>query len=675
MSETSRVRTRSSRLLVLVLTLLALSLRWWQLDKVPPGWRDDELINSLVISQKVLDGEWAVYYPDASGHEALYHILNAIMLDLFGPSVPGIRWLSVFLGTLAVPMTYVLGRRWFDSLTGLLAAAALALSFWSMMYSRIGLRHVLLPLLTLISFHFFWRGLMTPAGNHRPAAGFRHFVWAAFFAGLGFYTYFAARGIPLILLAFCGYLWLFRPSVVRSKWRGLVLMFGLMALFALPLLLVLGQQPESETRVAELAVPLIEARQGNFGPLWQHIRTTLNMFHQDGDDEWLYNIPHRPVFGPAAAAFFWAGVFVALVNALRPAWTWVVDRSRHRARPNAPGVSTMPLACTFLLLWWLAGISPGFISVPPASLGHTILAQPAVFILLALPLGQISRQLAPGDRSRPPVWLALVGLAVVATIAWRDLPAYFEEWPQRGMVRFLYRADINDVARYLEQRPDLVDFGITSLLAGPWDQLAFRINLTESRADAVRPRWYNPQRVALLQPSLSFTNSPDTPSPYASLYSPVSDVPGIGGYRLTRVKQLQIRGEPVCFQNGLCSLSANYDPQAQLLELVWLAQRSLDLPSTPLISNPPPPGIYAGPRLQVFGQLHDAAGIYLVGDDGLWIDPTTLQAGDLFLQQHHFSVSSENEPAAVVFGLYDPKSGDRILTEDGRDHLRFEIGE
>ena len=73
-----------------VITLVAFFLRVWRLNALPPGWRDDELINSLVISQKFLNGDWQVYYADASGHEALYHILNAGMLALFGPGAAGI---------------------------------------------------------------------------------------------------------------------------------------------------------------------------------------------------------------------------------------------------------------------------------------------------------------------------------------------------------------------------------------------------------------------------------------------------------------------------------------------------------------------------------------------------------------------------------------------------------
>ena len=73
---------KNGRWLIVGLTLLAFAVRIWQLEQTPPGWRDDELINSLVISQKVLDGEWAVYYADASGHEALYHVLKCFYVGV-----------------------------------------------------------------------------------------------------------------------------------------------------------------------------------------------------------------------------------------------------------------------------------------------------------------------------------------------------------------------------------------------------------------------------------------------------------------------------------------------------------------------------------------------------------------------------------------------------------------
>jgi 4-amino-4-deoxy-L-arabinose transferase-like glycosyltransferase len=105
-------------LILLTLTLLALGLRLWQLDSVPPGWRDDELIEAYVIAQNILDGDWRLYYPDASGHEGLFHFLKAGFLAAFGYSVSGIRGLSVLFGTLAVPLTYLVGKLMYNRWVG-----------------------------------------------------------------------------------------------------------------------------------------------------------------------------------------------------------------------------------------------------------------------------------------------------------------------------------------------------------------------------------------------------------------------------------------------------------------------------------------------------------------------------------------------------------------------------
>lgn len=679
--------------LIVAITLLAFWLRLWQLGHLPPGWRDDELINSLVISQKVLDGDLAFYYPDASGHEALYHALNAVMLGLFGANWVGIRLLSAFLGTLAVPLTYLVGRRLFGRWVGFTAAAGLALSFWGLMYARFGLRHVTMSVLVTAAFYFFWRGFGKGDGrveirNFRSSISsfqspMTDYLMAALFMGLGFYTYFAGRGVPLILLAFMGVVWLVKRPSFQQQWRGWLVMLVATALLAIPLILTLQTQPEAEGRVMELAVPLVAARQGDFEPLRDYVVITLSMFHATGDDEWLYNIPNRPLFGTVGAIFFWGGVLLALADGLR------LLAGRLRRLAIQPAVEQRGLAAIFLLLWWLAGIAPAFISVPPASLGHTILAQPATYILAALLVGRLeignwglnTKSLISNLQSPLAVLAALI---LIGSIAARDLPDYFQRWPERGMVRFLYRADIQDVADYVNKSPELTDFGVSGLLAGPWDRMALQINL--HNGDQVRPRWFNVERALLLSPPLSFVGFPDTAESYKPLVNPVVPQVTAGYYLLaqTEAQLLAERGdERICFANGLCWLTAVYDPTTNRLELGWQVAETLQLPPMPLISNPPPPGVYAGPRLHVFAQLLDGAGNFLVGDDGLWVDPVTLRPGDTFLQQHWFELtagSGAETPAlssaeVAVFGLYDPMTGERILTTDGRDHLSLEIGD
>jgi hypothetical protein len=239
------------------------------------------------------------------------------------------------------------------------------------------------------------------------------------------------------------------------------------------------------------------------------------------------------------------------------------------------------------------------------------------------------------------------------------------------MTRFLYRADVGNVADYLMVHPEVTDFGMTGLLAGPWDRLALEVEFQGEWV--VRPRWYNPARAIMThlssEPALSFTGFPVEPEP---LYGDnMVSIPGehTGGYALSQIELTRDWQTPRCFQNGLCLVWASYEAGA--LELGWDVTRPLQLPPIPLISNPPPPGVYAGPRLYVFAQLVDADGNFLTGEDGLWVDPVTLQVGDRWLQQHF--LAKREGSAAAIFGLYDPMTGTRILTDDGQDHLRLDL--
>lgn len=657
------------RLLLLLILFGAFFLRVWHLDSTPPGWRDDELINSLVISQKALDGDLQVYYADASGHEASYHWLNAGMLGLFGANWVGIRLLSAYLGLLTVALTFAVGRKLLGDEVALGATAVLAVSFWSLMYSRIGLRHVLAPVWTLGAFYWFWQGILAPRAKKITWRVFLPFLWAGLFLALGWYTYFAGRGVLLILLVFCLYLLIVDWQLFKQKVVGMGLMFGVTAVLLIPLFINLSNQPEGDARVAELAVPIVALQEGDVQPLLEYTRITLSMFHATGDNEWLYNIPERPLFSLPLALLFWVGVGLTVFYVFGDWYKrWQVKKGTATQR-----VPTNNHVFAFLFLWFLAGIAPGFVSVPPASLGHTIVAQTAVMLLLMLPLKGIlnyAELASPQIRnSRKFVqfgstYIILVfGVLLMLMVAARDLPDYFGEWPERGMTRFLYRADIQDVADYLNKQPTVTEFGMTGLLAGPWDALALTIDTDH----AIRPRWYNPERVLLLEPNVSFYGYPDVPLWQAGAYQPQE---AVGGYTFgTVVWNDAPLAEEVCFVNGLCVTGVDY--LAPFLTLHIRANDQWEPLVQPLISNPPPPNVYNGPRLHLFTQLLDQDGNFLTGDDGLWIDPATIYAGDRFLQQH---LLFPQEPATQInIGFYDPLTGERILTTDGTDALQLQI--
>ena len=103
------------------------------------------------------------------------------------------------------------------------------------------------------------------------------------------------------------------------------------------------------------------------------------------------------------------------------------------------------------------------------------------------------------------------------------------------------------------------------------------------------------------------------------------------------------QGSPSSNQEKMCLLGIT-DEETHFLELGWRVADRLILPPKPLISNPPPPGVYSGPRLLAFAQLWDEADRFLAGDDGLWVDPYTLQPGDIFVcRERRVNVSHRDD--------------------------------
>ena len=152
-------------LITLVLALAA-ALRLWALGEVPPGLAHDEVANWL-IARDILDGQHALYFTAAYGHEPLYQYAQAATVALFGNHWLGLRYPSVALGLLGLATTYVLIRRLFGAPTALLAAAWLALSFWPLFYARVALRAIALPLTASLSAYFLFRAIDQPTA--RPA--------------------------------------------------------------------------------------------------------------------------------------------------------------------------------------------------------------------------------------------------------------------------------------------------------------------------------------------------------------------------------------------------------------------------------------------------------------------------------------------------------------------------
>ncbi|MBI2866428.1 MAG: glycosyltransferase family 39 protein, partial [Chloroflexi bacterium] len=166
--------------LVLGLTGLAAFLRIYRLEALPPGLHGDEA-HAGIFAQRVLQEGWlGPYLRVALGQPGGTVYVMALVFKFLGASPFAVRLTTALLGTVAVPLMYLLGRQMFNQRVGLVAAALLALSYWHIHFSRIAHPVVSLPLMEIAALYFLFLGLR----SHRAWA----FPVGGVFLGLGIYT-------------------------------------------------------------------------------------------------------------------------------------------------------------------------------------------------------------------------------------------------------------------------------------------------------------------------------------------------------------------------------------------------------------------------------------------------------------------------------------------------------
>ncbi len=445
---------------LVVLLLVGAALRLVALGDVPPGPGYDELQNAH-LSGRVLAGEWAIYFPENFGQESLYPALAALAVRVLGWSVSVLRLPGALGGVLSVLALYLAGRRLAGRCAALLAAAFQAVSFWPLIETRMALEMTLLPPLAGLAMLFLARGLGGQAG-HRWHTLF-DFALAGLFLGGHVYAYTAGRVMPLLPPVLLVYLFFLDRRTLRCHWSGLLLLCIVTLLAVVPLALFLHAYPEAEQRLDQLSGPLTALCQGDFRPMLEITAGTLGMFILRGEPQWLYNIADRPVFDPITSVFFYIGLVLCIAH----------------LRDWRRGVT---------LLWLLVGLGPAMVSLPPGSFNHTLAAQPAVYLVLALGVDAAWKWLARRRAWAGPLMVALLLTFNGVLSCW----AYFVTWANAPEVRELYQGGVTVVAHELDARdpPGPVAIGAPYVDCwNPWNAVGFDLAL---RRDDLSVRWFNP---------------------------------------------------------------------------------------------------------------------------------------------------------------------------------------
>lgn len=221
-----KIRPTWTSLLLFIITLLALAVRVWQLNDALHIMIDEIHFHiGIVEFQQNLFQDLLTPLNGIAAFPHLYSYLQNITVALFGTDLDGPRYISVLVGTLAIPAIYWLAKAAFNRETALIAAVLLAFFPPHMHFSRLALNNIadaLFPTLAL--------ACLVNAFRHNHG---RDYVLAGIFLGLSSYFYEGGRLVTLALFIIWGG-GLLITGRFHTHWRGMGLLVLAAVLIAFP---------------------------------------------------------------------------------------------------------------------------------------------------------------------------------------------------------------------------------------------------------------------------------------------------------------------------------------------------------------------------------------------------------------------------------------------------------
>ncbi len=153
-------------LLFVVILVLAIFLRIYKLESVPPGLFGDEVdvgyqAYSLLETGKDLTGRFMPFYlKSLSEFRTPLYIYSAVpFIAIFGLNEWGVRLPAVFWGISSIIGIFLLGKKLFNTRVGLIAMFLMSLSPWHLQYSRASFEVTMLLSFIIFGVYFFLLGI------------------------------------------------------------------------------------------------------------------------------------------------------------------------------------------------------------------------------------------------------------------------------------------------------------------------------------------------------------------------------------------------------------------------------------------------------------------------------------------------------------------------------------
>ncbi|MEZ4767225.1 MAG: PA14 domain-containing protein [Caldilineales bacterium] len=357
---------------VALLMLLAIFLRIYRLNQMPPGIFVDET-NAALDALRIMEGRPdSIFGTGWFETPTMYAFYLVALFKFLGTTFVALKAASLIPAILTVAAMYPLARLMFGIPTAFAATFILAVSRWHMTMSRWGWNEVA-PLLFMILALYF---LLRAARDKRAS----DYALGGLFLGLGHYTYLASRLTLVLVLLYLLYRVAFERGFVRRQWRGLIIFFALYLAVISPLLVTyvrnpftysnrssqvsilndmqaayLAQQTPAPKIVGQVMRALGQPKEISLLPLQESAIRHLEMFLAAGDRNPRHNLPGAPMLDPVTGSLLILALGFALFQVFRP-----------NASPDGPGDVVAGISgghrFALLLLWLLVPLLGGILT-------------------------------------------------------------------------------------------------------------------------------------------------------------------------------------------------------------------------------------------------------------------------------------------------------------------------
>ena len=441
------------KVLIILLVILAIAVffRLWQLDEIPPGLYPDVAINGNDALTALRTGDFKVFYPENNGREGLFMNLIAVSFFIFGFSIWSIKVVAVIFGILTVLGTYLLTKELFRNLkykadkaeyVALLASFFIGVSFWHVLFSRIGFRAIMVPFVIVFGLYFLLRAFRTKK--------IADFILSGIFWGLGLHTYISYRMAIIILgvffiLKLIEYLKEERIKIspkeiwskmfLRDGWWKIAIFVLAIIITALPILLYFLDHPQDF--MGRASGVSIFKQENPIGAGFKSLLVHLAMFNFYGDANWRHNSAGSPMLFWPVGILFIIGFILSFAYLIKS----------FRAKDFSLFIFHF-----LLLTWFFSMLLGGVLSyegIPHAL--RVIGVIPVVYIFSAQGGLLVYDWLVKIVKNKK--FIVVFSLSFIIFVGYSEFYKYFSTWTKNPNVQGAFTKKFADVGYYLNSLP------------------------------------------------------------------------------------------------------------------------------------------------------------------------------------------------------------------------------